>query len=299
MPVTSISPQNRLSNKTIKDFRMTVAKEVFFSCKNQIYVYNKDGDIMQFGFTSNTFRNIKDLENIVAIAVSSGADCIEWSGDLHVTDIKSAEKAKNLCDKAEISVCAYGSYYRAGTCNKEEWSQVCAIADTLSAPVIRIWLGTSDSEKTDNEAYVRLVADLQSMCDTASGYNITVCPECHDNTYNNNTDAFLKIRKDTDRDNFKTYFQSRYRKYDYDIDRIERTSPYTERVHVSFFDMRREQFPRYDGSYMKKLIKKLIQTGYDKDLIIEFTYPGFKAGYPFFVKKHIAKLKAITKENSR
>ncbi len=254
---------------------------------------------MQFGFTSNTFRNIKDLEKIVEIAKHSDADCIEWSGDKHVTDIQTAEKAKMLCDKAGISVCAYGSYYRVGTCDKEEWSKICKIADILNAPVIRVWLGSCDSEKTDEETYNTLVTDLKSMCDVASEYNISVCPECHDNTYNNNTDAFLKIRKDTDKDNFGTYFQSRYKKYNYDIDRIKRTAPYTKCVHVSFFDMRREQFPEYDCSYMNRLIEKLVSTGYDSTLIIEFTYPGFKAGYPFFLKKHIAKLKSIYKENSR
>ena len=253
---------------------------------------------MQFGFTSNTFRNIQDLEKIVKIAKHSDSDCIEWSGDKHITDMKTAEKAKMLCDKAGISVCAYGSYYRVGTCNKEEWANVCRIANILKAPVIRVWLGNCDSEKTDEKTYTTLISDLKSMCDVASEYNISVCPECHDNTYNNNTDAFLKICNDTDKDNFGTYFQSRYKKYNYDIDRIERTVEHIKAVHVSFFDMRREQFPKYNGSYMKNLIKKLIQTGYDNTLIIEFTYPGFKAGYPFFLKKHLAKLKSIYKENS-
>ncbi len=254
---------------------------------------------MNFGFTSNTFRNIKDLEKIVKIAIESGADCIEWSGDLHVTDAQSTENAKMLCDKAGISVCAYGSYYRVGTCDKDEWAKICRIADILKAPLIRVWLGSADSEKTDEDTYNKLVSDLKSMCDVASEYNITICPECHDNTYNNNTDAFLKISKDTDRDNFGTYFQSRYKKYNYDIDRIERTAEYTKCIHVSFFDMRREQFPKYDGSYITKLIKNLVRTGYDNTLIVEFTYPGFKVGYPFFLKKHIAKLKSIYKENSR
>ena len=263
-------------------------------------MYNKtEGDSMQFGFTSNTFRNIKGLEKIVEIATRTGAECIEWSGDIHVTDAMSAEKAKALCDKAGISICSYGSYYRVGSCNSEEWKGICTIAYILKAPVIRVWLGSIDSEKTDDETYDTLVSDLKAMCDIASGYGISVCPECHDNTYNNNTDAFLKIHSDTGKDNFGTYFQSRYRKLTYDLDRIDRTAPLIKCVHVSFFDMRREQFPSYDGTYMNKIIKKLIEAGYDYNLIIEFTYPGFKAGYPFFLKKHISKLKSIHKENSR
>lgn len=298
MPVMSTSHQG-LHNKT-KSFRLCLRAESFFLAKKQKYMYNSyEGDSMQFGFTSNTFRNIKDLEKIVKIATDIGADCIEWSGDIHVTDEISAEKAKALCDKAGISICAYGSYYRVGSRNSEEWKGICRIAHILKAPVIRVWLGSHDSEKTDDETYDTLVSDLKAMCDDASEYGISVCPECHDNTYNNNTDAFLKIRKDTDKENFCTYFQSRYRKLSYDLDRIIRTAPFIKCVHVSFFDMRREQFPSYDGTYMKKLVKKLAETGYDNNLIIEFTYPGFKAGYPFFLKKHIVKLKSIYEENSR
>ena len=46
---------------------------------------------MKFGFTSTSFRNIKDVKKIVDIAVSAGADCIEWGSDVHVKDIETAK----------------------------------------------------------------------------------------------------------------------------------------------------------------------------------------------------------------
>ncbi len=99
-----------------------------------------------------------------------------------------------------------------------------------------------------------------------------MCCECHDNTYNNNTDAFLRIREEVGQENFCTYFQSRYRKKAYDLDRIERTLPYTESVHVSFSEQRREQFPRYDGAYLDALLEKLLACGFDGNLLLEYTY---------------------------
>lgn len=248
---------------------------------------------MQFGFTSNTFRNIKELDKIVSIAKDAGADCIEWSGDLHVTDTESAEKAAALCRKNGIRVCSYGSYYRVGSKNAEEWQKVCRIAHILGAPVIRVWLGSCDSEKTDAEVYSNLLCDVKDICTKAAKYGICVCPECHDNTYNNNTDAFLKIRSDSECENFFTYFQSRYKRLNYDIDRIERTAEYIKCVHISFFDMRREQLPSYKPSYMKKLMQKLTASGYDGDIIIEFTYPGFKAGFPFCLKRDMKRIKGV------
>ena len=248
---------------------------------------------MQFGFTSNSFRNIKDLEKIVLIAKNTGADCIEWSGDLHVTDIEAAKKAAALCKENGVRICSFGSYYRVGSADAEEWQRVCFIADTLGAKIIRVWLGSCDSEKTDEETYNKLLSDVKAICNKAAEYGIYVCPECHDNTYNNNTDAFLKIRSDSGCDNFFTYFQSRYKKYAYDIDRIARTAPYIKCVHISFFDMTREQFPSYKPSYMKKLMKKLTDAGYDSDIIIEFTYPGFKAGFPFCLARDMKRIRKI------
>ena len=250
---------------------------------------------MRIGFITTTFRNIKSLEKIVETAKSVGAECIEWGADIHVTDIATAKKAKELCDDANIKITGYGSYYRVGCGDIEAWKNTCEIAHTMNSESIRVWLGSADSEKTDEDTYKKLKNELRTMCDIAAEYGISVCPECHDNTFNNNTDAFLRIRKDTGCENLFTYFQSRYRKKAYDLDRIERTIPYIKNVHVSFFDMRREQFPSYNGRYMDELLKKLTSCGFDGNLIVEFTYPGFKAGYPFCLKRDIKKLRGKLK----
>ncbi len=249
---------------------------------------------MKIGFTSNSFRQIKSLDKIVEIAVAAGVDCIEWSGDIHVKNADDAKAAKALCDKAGIEICSYGSYYRVGSKNAAEWQSVCETANALGAASIRVWLGSEDSEKTGIEAYENLLDDARKICAVAESFGLLVCPECHGNTYNNNTDAFLKIRDDIGSACFKTYFQSRYRRKEYDLDRIERTMPYIENVHVSFFDMRREQFPKYDPKYMNEIIEKLLSLGFNGAVLVEFTYPGFKRGFPSFMKRDIAKLKSIT-----
>ena len=160
---------------------------------------------------------------------------------------------------------------------------------------MRVWLGNADSEKTSAEEYSALVAELKAMCTVAAEYGLAVCPECHDNTYNNNTDAFLKIYSETACKNFGTYFQSRYCRRDYDLDRIERTARQIECVHVSFFDMFREQFPAYKPGYMSTLVDKLKEVGYNKSIIIEFTYFSMQRGFVPALKRDIARLKALIK----
>lgn len=226
------------------------------------------------------------------IASETGVDCIEWGGDIHVKDVETAKKVKKLCDDAGIKVSSYASYYRVGSNDKAEWEKICKIADGMGAEGIRVWLGKADSEKTDDVTYRKIVEDAKSMCAVAAEYGLLVCPECHDNTYNNNTDAFLKIREDICCDNFRTYFQSRYKKKSYDLDRIERTLPYIETVHISWSEQRREQFPKYDPTYIDELIDKILSVGFDGRMLIEYTYLFSYYGFPSSMKKDIAKLKA-------
>lgn len=242
---------------------------------------------MHFGFTSTTLRQIKDLEKIVDIAKRAGAECIEWGGDIHIKDIGSAKKAKMLCEKAGVRICSYGSYYRVGSCDESEWQRICEIANAMNAKSVRVWLGKADSEKTADAEYRNLVEDAKSMCAVAAQYGLDVCPECHGNTYNNNTDAFLKMRADVGCDNFKTYFQSLYRRKNYDLDRIERTLPYIGCVHVSYFEQFREQFPKLNLHYMDELLKKLSDCGYDGDVLVEFVFFSYRYGVPYALKKEL------------
>lgn len=246
---------------------------------------------MQFGFTTTTVRQIKDIEKIVLLAKDAGADCIEWGGDIHIKDIEAAKKAKQLCEKHNISIFSYASYYRAGDCNAEEWEKVCLIAAELEAKSVRVWLGRKDSEKTDEDTYNKILKDIKDMCRVAEKYSLIVCPECHDNTYNNNTDAFLRLQRDAGCENFRTYFQSRYKKLKYDLDRIERTLPFIEAVHISFSELRREQFPKYDPSYADTLISKLRQVNYDGTVLLEYTYIWGRYGIPSYVIRDLKKLK--------
>lgn len=227
---------------------------------------------MQFGFTSTSFRQIRSLEKIIEIAVRAEIDCIEWGGDIHVRSVADAKRAKELCSKAGIRINSYASYYRVGCKNAGEWKKICEIASAMGARSVRVWLGKADSEKTDEGTYINLVEDTKSICAVADGYGLIVCPECHDNTFNNNTDAFLKIHADVGCDNFRTYFQSRYKRLEYDLDRIERTLPFIETIHVSYSEQSREQFPKFKPTYIDSLLSKMKKSGFDGNILIEYTY---------------------------
>ncbi len=246
---------------------------------------------MTIGFTSTSFRQIRDREKIVRIAKEAGVDCIEWGGDVHVKDVSDAKNTKELCDAYDIGISSYGSYYRIGSGNTEEWKKICEISAALGCGSVRVWLGEKGSRKTSEAEYETLVKDARAICATAKEYGLIVCPECHDGTFNDDTDSFLKIRQDIGEDNFRTYFQSRYKRLAYDLDRIERTLPFIESVHVSFSEQQREQFPKYDPSYIDKLLGKLVNCGFDGNLLIEYTYIFSWAGLPRCMVNDIQKIK--------
>lgn len=246
---------------------------------------------MKFGFTSTSFRQIRDLEKIVRTARTAGADCIEWGGDVHVRNLEDAKNAKKYSDAYGIEISSYGTYYRVGSKDKENWKYLCETAALMDCKSVRVWLGRKDSEKTSESEYLALVEDAKSMCEAAKNYGMIVCPECHDHTFNNNTDAFLKIREDVGEDNFRTYFQSRYKKQEYDLDRIDRTLPFIENIHISFSERVREQFPCSDPAYIDRLIGKLNECGFDGTYLLEYTYIFSRAGIPSSMIRDIAKLK--------
>lgn len=249
---------------------------------------------MQVGFTSTSFRQIKSVSKIVSVASSAKADCIEWGGDVHVKNFSDAERVNALCEGAGIKISSYGSYYRIGSGDRGEWENICEIASAMNCGSVRVWLGKKDSEKTTAAEYRNLVEDAEMICSIAKEYSLNVCPECHDNTYNNNTDAFLKIAKDIDAENFRTYFQSRYRRLEYDLDRIERTLPYIESVHISYSEQMREQLLKQDPSYIDKLLKKLTECGFDRNMLVEYTYLFCWAGIPKQMIRDIEKIRRKT-----
>lgn len=240
---------------------------------------------LKIGMTSVTFRN-KTIEEIVEICKKEQVEYIEWGSDVHVKTKDDAKKAKLLCDDAGIKISSYGSYYSVGSNNRVEWKTLCENANIMGAESIRVWLGKKDSEKTSNEEYINILNDCKSICDIAKEYGIIVSPECHDDTFNNNTDAILRFIKDLGRDNFRTYFQSRYFRMEYDLDRIDRTFDYILNMHVSYSDLKREQmFRKKDKNYLDTLLKKMISKEFKGIIILEFTENSSEKAFSEDIKK--------------
>ena len=74
---------------------------------------------LKIGVASVTFRN-KTISQVVEIAKNAGVEFIEWGGDVHIKTLDDAILAKKLCDKNNIKISSYGSYYRTLCSDKAE-----------------------------------------------------------------------------------------------------------------------------------------------------------------------------------
>ncbi len=241
------------------------------------------------GYTTVTFRSMSIAEN-VKFAKSCGMECIEWGGDVHVTDIESAKLARTECENEGLKISAYGSYYTLGQGNISEWSNIVAIASELSAPVIRVWLGKKGSDKYTQSEFCELVAEGKKMADEARVLNIIIASECHQNTYNDTTDSAIKFIKAVDADNFRTYYQSRYLDMPTDLHKIDKLFEYVDNTHISFSEVTYNQrgiFRRKDKLALEKVINKLIDKEYKGNIIFEFCEKHDKKNF----LKDVARLK--------
>lgn len=101
----------------------------------------------------------------------------------------------------------------------------------------------------------------------------------------------MKIRNDVGCDNFKTYFQSKYKRLGYDLYRIERTMPYIENIHISYSEQTRKQFPKSNPDYINKLLGRIVSLGFNGNLLVEYTYLFSYAGIPSAMIKDVAKIR--------
>lgn len=163
---------------------------------------------MKIGLVSVTFRQL-NVKEIIEFSRQADIDGIEWGSDIHcsVGDINTANDIAKLMNQNNLETISYGSYYRTGDSNPNEFDAVLESAIVLKSPNIRVWAGNIDSENATSEYRQNLIADCKRIADLASLYNITISFEYHGSTLTNTQSSCVKLLNEIDRDNVLTYWQ--------------------------------------------------------------------------------------------
>ena len=249
------------------------------------------------GLVSVSFRNLS-CEEIVKLCIENGLTSVEWGGDIHIPagDIAAAEEAFALCQKSNIEIAAYGSYYRV--CKNETvnppWEKVVETAAALHAPIIRVWICEHGSEEVSDDEFQRAVKECREICDIAQKQNITVCCECHPNTLTDNYIYTVKLLKQVDRPNFKLYWQpNQHKSIEYNLEAIRSMKDYTLNVHTFYWEGINKLSLSCGVSIWKKYLEALGDV--TPRFLLEFMPNGLTAEIPGEIKAFNEIVNGITK----
>ena len=162
------------------------------------------------GLVSVTFRQL-GVERVVELASDAGLKSIEWGGDIHVPhgDLAKADRSRKLCEDAGIAVSAYGSYYRAWASEKNgvDFSSILDTAQSLGAPMVRVWAGNLASAGAPPGFREAVVADLKRICVLAAQRDCSISLEFHGGTLTDNAATTREVIDAVGAPNLTTYWQ--------------------------------------------------------------------------------------------
>lgn len=162
------------------------------------------------GLVSITFRQLSPAE-VCRVAADAQLEGIEWGGDVHVPagQIGIAQEVAAMTADHGLTVAAYGSYYRAGHADPDEFASILDSAQALGTPLIRIWCGKQGSEEIDPADRETVVADCRRIAELADGAGRTIACEWHGNTLTDTSASSAQLFNEVNHPAFKTYWQPR------------------------------------------------------------------------------------------
>lgn len=225
------------------------------------------------GLVSVSFRG-KEPWEIVAAAKAAGLSVIEWGSDVHApcTDIAKLEQIAALQKAEGITCSSYGTYFRIGVNADEELETYIAAAQTLGTDVLRLWCGDKGSLEYTAEEREAFLRECIALAKIAEAYGVTLCMECHNNTFTDTKESALWLMKSVDSPYFRMYWQpNQFVTAKENLAYARLLSPYTEHIHV-FNWAGKEKFPLWEGIALWK--QYLACFSGDRTLLLEFMPDG-------------------------
>jgi 3-dehydroshikimate dehydratase len=162
------------------------------------------------GLVSITYRQLS-VSQVIARSNAAGVAGIEWGGDIHVPhgDLPTAKLVGQQTRDAGLQISAYGSYYRAGHDADLSAETVVASAQSLGAPVIRIWTGQQDSADATNDYRDQVTRDCRKIATLAADAGIKIALEWHRKTLTDTAAAATDLFAAVDHPNLYAFWQPR------------------------------------------------------------------------------------------
>ena len=225
------------------------------------------------GLCSVSFRGLSPQEIILA-AKNAKLSCIEWGSDIHAKcdGTENLGHIVSLQDKYGVFCSSYGTYFRLGTDNVNELSQYIFAAKALGTETLRIWCGDRKREMLSEKENSALIEEAKKAADIACKNGVTLCMECHNNSYTQTLDGALELMETVGSETFRMYWQpNQLVSTDENIKYAKGISEYVRNIHV-FNWCGSEKYHLCDGVGIWK--KYLDCFDNNKTLLLEFMPDG-------------------------
>ena len=189
---------------------------------------------MKTGLVSVSFRR-ESPEQILKSMRGCGLSYIEWGSDIHAPKDEPAtlRQLASLQRKYHITCSSYGTYFRIGVTPAEELETYISAAKILGADVLRLWCGDKGSQEYTDAEKETLFATCRALAEIAEKYDVTLCLECHNNTFTDRAEAALSLMQAVSSPHFKMYWQpNQYRSLQENMAYANAIAPYTVNIHV-------------------------------------------------------------------
>jgi sugar phosphate isomerase/epimerase len=190
------------------------------------------------GLVSVSFRK-HSPKGILEAVRASGLSCIEWGSDVHAPcrDDERLREIARLQREYGIKCSSYGTYFRIGETPIDELENYIKAAKILDTDILRLWCGTrGGKDMTEPEKNV-LLEICRKAAIIAENNSVTLCMECHQNTFTENPDDAVWLMENVNSQHFRMYWQPfQWQSAEQNIENAKKIAPYAEHIHVFNWD---------------------------------------------------------------
>ena len=164
--------------------------------------------MFETGLVSVSFRG-ESPERILQEMVAADLKYIEWGSDVHAPcdDADRLQEIVKLQEQYGIACCSYGTYFRLCVTPIEELPKYINAAKTLGTTILRLWVGDKSSWLWTEEEKACLFEQSRKAAQMAQQAGVTLCMECHRNTFTETQEAAMELMEAVDSPAFIMYWQ--------------------------------------------------------------------------------------------
>ena len=186
------------------------------------------------GLVSISFRKHLPQE-ILEAAKAAGLSYIEWGSDVHAPcdDIERVKQIAELQKEYGIICSSYGTYFRLGETPIEELEKYIQAAKLLGTNILRLWCGRKSGKDMSASARETLLSDCRKVAKIAESSGVTLCMECHKNTFTEDPSDAVQLIQSVNSPHFRMYWQPfQWQSSEQNLENAKRVAPFAEHIHV-------------------------------------------------------------------